>query len=258
MKLSSMSRFPLPGFFSHTQKQSSLFSSLRPAFYFLEVAFYCVIAWFSIRFVLDRASFPYLPQALSYLRYASILFCFSYALMASETKKRKENAYEKATPLLTQALFFTVCADYFLIFSNYYLPGILFFILVQNTYRRFLSAPFAYWFCSGSAMMGILLLASRFFPIAFDFVNAFSAFYGGCLLANLLYSAKKGPGWFTLSLTLLLLCDFHVALGHLFFYPSALYPSWLITWTSLTPFLIWGFYLPAQILLAAHADAQLT
>lgn len=258
MKLSQMPHFVLPGFFSNDQKQQSLFSSLRPAFYFLEVAFYCIIAWFSIRFVLDRSSFPYLPQALSYLRYASILFCFSYALMASEPKVTKENAPEKTKPMLIQALFFTVCADYFLVFSTHYLPGILFFILVQNAYRRFLSAPFTYWFCCGSAVMGIFLLVTRFFPIPFDFVNTFSAFYGGCLLANLLYSAKKGPGWFTLSLTLLLLCDFHVALGHLFFYRSAFYPSWLIHWIDLTPFLIWGFYLPAQILLAAHADAQLT
>ncbi|MCJ7834245.1 hypothetical protein MUB23_02395 [Cuneatibacter sp. NSJ-177] len=256
MKSSETARPALPDL-SFPGQRPELFSTLRPLFLSLEALLYLIIAGFSLRYVSDR-SLGHLPEALSFLRYASILFCFSYAMTARVPAKSASGSPEQSRNFpLAQALFFTVCADYFLVFSNRYLPGILFFLLVQNMYRRFLRAPFPFWFCCGSAAMGILLLFSRLYRFPFDSVSAFSAFYAGCLLANLAFSLKKGPGWFSLSLTLLLFCDFHVALGHLSDYLASPFPGWLAGWVGATPFLIWGFYLPAQVILAAHADAQL-
>lgn len=256
MKSSETARPALPDL-SFPGQRTELFSTLRPIFLFLEALLYLIIAGFSLRYVSDR-SLNHLPEALSFLRYASILFCFSYVMTARAPAESAAGAPEQSRKLpLVQALFFTVCADYFLVFSTHYLPGILFFLLVQNMYRRFLHAPLTFWFCCGSAAMGLLLLFSRLYGFPFDSVSAFSAFYGGCLLANLAFSLKKGPGWFSLSLTLLLFCDFHVALGHLSRYLSSPFPGWLAGWIGATPFLIWGFYLPAQVILAAHADAQL-
>ena len=272
MKSSETARPALPDL-SFPGQRTELFSTLRPFFLSLEALLYLIIAGLSLRYVSDR-SLGHLPEALSFLRYASILLCFSYAMTADASEKAMAAAPAKSTTgvpaesasgapeqnrklPLVQALFFTVCADYFLVFSNRYLPGILFFLLVQNMYRRFLRAPFPFWFCCGSAAMGLLLLFSRLYRFPFDSVSAFSAIYAGCLLANLAFSLKKGPGWFSLSLTLLLFCDFHVALGHLSDYLASPFPGWLAGWVGATPFLIWGFYLPAQVILAAHADAQL-
>lgn len=256
MKSSKTARPALPDL-SFPVQRTELFSSLRPLFLSLETLLYLIIAGFSLRYISNR-SLNHLPEALSFLRYSSILFCFSYVMTARIPAESTAGTPEQSRNLpLTQALFFTVCADYFLVFSNRYLPGILFFLLVQHMYRRFLHAPFTFWFCCGSAAMGLLLLFSRLYSFPFDSVGAFSAFYAGCLLANLAFSLKKGPGWFSLSLTLLLFCDFHVALGHLSDYLTSPFPDWLARWVSATPFLIWGFYLPAQVILAAHADTQL-
>lgn len=187
----------------------------------------------------------FLPGALNRLRYASVLLCLSFALFWRSRFRF--------------ALFLAACADFFLIFTVSYLPGIVLFFLVQNEFRHFLRLSWSRFLCWGAGTLTFSAFLAQCLSLSLEPVATVSLFYAGTLLGNLreaVRGSKKRPDQrlLALSLTLLLLCDFHVALGAL---PAdSQFAPWLSLWIQLAPVFIWLFYLPAQAMLASSFSSN--
>ena len=143
-------------------------------------------------------------------------------------------------------LLLTSVADYFLIFTDWYLPGILIFILVQLGYRRLLGAgvlPLLFLLCP------VFFFCRLFFPAA-DLLVVLAFCYGVCLLANLICSLRRRRYDYFGFFLLLLVCDLHVGLANLSAYytlPQGMLSSYQQT---VPPWIFWIFYLPSQLILA--------
>ncbi len=224
-----------------------------------------VIFMGSLELFLHPSGAGALPEALNRLRFSSVLLCLAVSLL------RRSPGW---LPLLWAAW-----GDSFLIFTPWYLPGICFFILAQEAFRRLLGLPFSYFLAGGSLALALFTAARFCFLLPLGVLEGAAAFYTGALLGNLAASwrafapaasrrprgascsacaawrrrAKKAPGgrWPAVSLTLLFLCDIQVALRQLPFYLAGPLPSFWDAWIQLSPTLIWAFYLPAQALLAS-------
>ena len=150
-------------------------------------------------------------------------------------------------------LLLTSLADYFLIFTDWYPPGVLLFILVQFGYRLLLSAPLRpMLIASGLTFLVSLLLypqAGLLFWLALA--------YGICLLMNLVFCVQNKRYSFCLFFFLLLLCDLHVGLANLSSYFTIPY-GFLRTYQKLAASgIFWIFYLPSQALLAGLVSSRL-
>jgi hypothetical protein len=184
------------------------------------------------------------------LKYASVLLCFANALMFG-----KENLEKKDAALLKAAMFVTVCADYFLLFTDLYPAGILLFCTVQLIYiarhsryskpiakKAYLAAffPFiaaAYLASAGSGISAKALVLAGFLYALLTVCSLHTAF--------LAYKAKRYPlknaVLINAGLWLLMLCDINIFLS--FAVPS----------NFLSQYLEWLFYLPSQLLLSFSA-----
>lgn len=126
--------------------------------------------------------------------------------------------------IVLKAVFFSLIADYLLLFTNYYSLGIIFFILVQIQYMKLLSYQ--------------SYLPWLFFIIIFiNPLVSWSLVYLFYSLNNLIYCIKNNNINMLLVIILLLCCDIIIALTFL---------------KILSPFLCkysWLFYFPSQYLL---------
>ena len=119
------------------------------------------------------------------------------------------------------ALSFAFIADYFLLFTNHYLIGIIFFILVQLTYMH-------------------LLNYHNYLPLIFTSLFIFNpliiaAFIYLCFsIFNLVFSFKVSKSFFS-AILLLLCCDITIAL------------IYLNVISECFSIIIWLFYLPSQL-----------
>ncbi len=242
-------------------------------FWAAEAALFLLILWGGLHAFASPDQELFLPGALDRFRYAAVLLSLAFALLQQSP--------------FWQTLLLAASADCFLIFSSHYLPGILLFLLVQETFRQVLRLSLSCLLGWGTAFLFLFASASYLFAFPLTLVGTTSAFYAGVLLRNLAAAcqapsphrrprgashgdrrgcsrarsatrAKKEPGRRTLaySLTLLTLCDFHVALGQLPLSQLPGLPLWLALWVRLSPVLIWIFYLPAQVLLASIPPAS--
>lgn len=142
-------------------------------------------------------------------------------------------------------LLLTSLADYFLIFTDWYLPGILVFLLVQCGYRSLMAA--SAWPMLLSACLTLVLL--RFLYPAADLLLLLAFCYGLCLLWNFIYSLKTRRFHYSFFFLLLLVCDLHVGLANLEAY-YALPPGFLYAYQQAMPAgIFWLFYLPSQVML---------
>lgn len=176
----------------------------------------------------------------SILKYIFVISCFLLCLI-----RNFAFLYDTQVSLLLFALFFTVCADYFLIFTDKILTGILLFVLVQLCYWFFLGGT---WI---SLQKGLLLLTLFLLPLAyFSEILIFPAvLYLGCLCANIRLAQKHKKYSALSGLTLLFLCDVHLGLANLPLYISL--PS--SACYSFAARILWFFYLPSQLLLSLSA-----
>lgn len=137
---------------------------------------------------------------------------------------------------LPAAAFFTLLADYFLLFTEHYAAGLSFFLLVQIAYLQNLqNHPFP-------------LRVSFFLPLGFFCPLPFLGFcYALLFFFHIKGVIKKvpfgtRPKWYLFGLFLFLCCDITVAWG------------WFHT---PIPWLIWLFYAPSQFILALTARRNL-
>lgn len=145
--------------------------------------------------------------------------------------------------LLPCALFFTVCADYFLIFTDSVHTGVLLFCLVQLCYRIFLGGTWK------SLLKSSLFIFLFLLPLAYlsDVILVSAACYLVLLCTNIHLARIRKNFRLLLALTLMFLCDIHVGIANLPEY-LALPPS---VWYSFSARLFWFFYLPSQFLISS-------
>ncbi len=131
--------------------------------------------------------------------------------------------YSKNSFIL-KAVFFSLIADYLLLFTDYYILGIIFFILVQIQYMKLLSYQ--------SYLPWLFLII-----IFIDPLISLALVYLFFSLTNLIYCIKSKNTNMLMVITLLLCCDIIIALTYLKILPPSLCKfSWL-------------FYFPSQYLL---------
>ena len=183
------------------------------------------------------------------LKYASVLLCFVNALLTG-----KESFEKKDTALLQAAMFVTVIADSFLLFTNYYFLGVCLFCMVQLIYivrhsryskvhtnifnlscAVFMSAAVV-WIMSSGLVEKAIAIAGCFYA----FLTLFSV-YTAFRAAQQKRYPKKMIALINVGLWLLMLCDINVALYN------------TISHYHITGLIIWLFYLPSQLLLSMSA-----
>lgn len=191
------------------------------------------------------------------LKYIGILLSLALSLLIGD------NGYNKKdTRLLQLALCFTAAADLCLLILDYYTVGVLLFCFVQITYI----IRHAGILKNNIKIFGSLIFVILVFVMILDtniiHINIISRelLIIGCIYAILLissvYSAWRvfNRGSYTslscylicIGMTLFFLCDINVAI-------SALINNVFIFGVSLkgvSRFLVWIYYLPAQVLLA--------
>lgn len=137
---------------------------------------------------------------------------------------------------LPMAALFTLCGDYFLLFTDVYGAGVSFFILTQLAYLRNLQGYSFPW--------RVLLFLSVGLCIPLLLLGVLYAFFFLCHVSLALQKEKAQPSLFRklylFGLMLFICCDLVVAWGY-FFTPI--------------PWLIWLFYAPSQLLLALTGKA---
>lgn len=166
------------------------------------------------------------------LKYLSVILCCSWQW------KRKNQQ-------LRYAQLMVLAADFFLLFSENYVIGVLCFLGVQFFYHQYLIQQDKQNAGGTKVREGWLRLL----------LGGLAFFYAGILLKNVIdscYQARRGvqrARCFATGLVLLLLCDVHVALYNV---PQVSHPI-LKGWQELSQPFIWLFYLPSQVLVALVA-----
>lgn len=171
---------------------------------------------------------------------------------------------EFETIILCSALFFTVIADFFLLFTTNLIPGILSFLVVQQLYLILILKS------GNTGYTGKLLIKNLFirlplaalFMIILTLVLGIEAMtdnwilyticilYGICFLLNVITAfLRHTNALLKYGLLLFLLCDVCVLLTNM--------PSYFVLSTSITHFcrtiappLMWIFYLPGKLMIS--------
>lgn len=142
-------------------------------------------------------------------------------------------------------LMFTVLADYFLIFTTHYIPGILCFLIFQAGCRKLMNASMKGMLVPAITASVLLYLTGVASPVIL-----LAAGYGVSLCANLLFAWRKRDKKLRLIFLLLLFCDLHVALANLGLYASIPPGRFRDYQQFVAPHALWLFYLPSQLMLA--------
>ncbi len=96
------------------------------------------------------------------VKYTFIILCFSMCLIKNIRKLRLNSVR-----CLLAGLFFTVLADYFLVFTYNFIPGILLFCIVQFCYCRIFD--YSLLFLAENGLLGATLCMDRQSYPAFSF-----------------------------------------------------------------------------------------
>jgi len=160
-------------------------------------------------------------------------------------------------------LLFTVAADYFLLFTESYLTGVLLFIGTQLCYSLWLDGSVLFShrllpriFRNG-VIAGIVLIFLQAVRIEVDFLLAVTLFYFLFLVEN----TFRGQPWlqpkrqrknvrkcFGIGMCLFLLCDIQVGIFNVAAYlPFSIEASWLYEMSAIG---MWACYLPAKVCIA--------
>ena len=193
-------------------------------------------------------------------KYAGILLCLVCASVRAVTLKNT------ASRLIAAALCFTCISDYFLLFTDSYLPGVLCFCVTQTLYLfvllqdRPLKTKLLH-IVPGLVLSAALLIITGLMQRP-DLLITAGAFYAYSFIRNIalalcLCIKKKPvpglkPSMFAVGLVIFALCDINVLLYNL---PLLfdIHSHLLISLFDVIGTLMWVFYLPSQVLLALSA-----
>ena len=187
----------------------------------------------------------------SLIKYGIILFCFCICFI-----KNIRTLKIPYVRFVLASLFFTILADYFLIFTDNYPAGLIFFCLVQFCYCKVLNHSLFPLLENGLFFSFSLWMSSIIFKFSIDLTALFAGFYIACLVSNLFYAWREGDAWFASAVTLMLLCDIHVGLANLSSYIPIQSGTPLALWCGLAPQILWIFYIPAQFMVSLTKNEE--
>lgn len=201
----------------------------------------------------------------SYIKFLVIILCFCYVFFFGK------NSDKGIIFCMKTAMFFTLVSDLFLLILDYYIYGVLTFIVVQQFYsiRLMLAAHrkrswFAFRvFLQLAIAMGVCLVL-WLAGVKPDILLAISAFYFISILTNTFTAAGYAVRnrmdqcnvLFAVGMVLFLLCDINVGFFNMSGFialPERLYQLLY----SMSSILMWAFYAPAQVILVLSASLNL-
>lgn len=182
------------------------------------------------------------------IKYCGIILCFIYICMSSNfvyTLKEKNVA--------KVAFFFTILADYFLLFTKYYEIGVVCFLMVQSVYLFRMTDTIKVFIqivvkdiCLWLSLVVVIYLwigNNRLQSIS-QFLILICTLYASIFLGNVKQAWKQKDKniVFFIGLLLFLICDLNVAIYNLKF-------EMIVGISDIAGKLIWLFYLPSQVLI---------
>ncbi|NLK99118.1 MAG: hypothetical protein GX271_00455 [Clostridiales bacterium] len=215
------------------------------------------------------------------IKFSIVVFCFLYLIgnvilldkkfSAKDLHSGGNKKYDRGYIYLVLALLFTVISDMFILLSEYYLYGVLTFIITQQfhgmriseLYNREqrkdqLTRPYRgvliRFFYQATLALLVLFILWRM-KVNVDALLGTSILYFICLCTNVLrslrlslsYPYRRDIRYFTIGFLLFLLCDINVGLFNLSdFLP--LRSSYQIIY-NISSILMWTFYAPSQVLI---------
>lgn len=175
----------------------------------------------------------------SLLKYAGICLCFLYSLAQKNDRR------------ITLGLLFTVAADYFLLFTDRFLPGVLFFLCVQLCYFLWLQRgawTLVYSLIGKMIVSGALLAVLFASGVEVDSLLAVTLYYFLFLAENTVRGVRSGRRLFAVGMCLFLLCDIQVGIFNMASYVPVFSESSLLY--EIAAVGMWACYLPAKVCIA--------
>lgn len=185
-------------------------------------------------------------KASNLIKYSIIVVLFLDSAISLLNKRKQKKEFPQ-TSFVTIALFFAVCADYFLLFTNWLPIGILCFIAVQYIYKNILDLKIEKTLNRinyKSIFFFVILQCILFILFQRNFLYIVAGEYACFLLRNtfICWWHKQKTGLpISMAITFLFLCDCNVLLANVTEYP--------IFWR-----LIWIFYVPSQFILEKYVS----
>jgi hypothetical protein len=224
------------------------------------------------------------------IKYAIIILCFCNALLAGGAFKGIVLLHRKLRPshslFIQLGLLFTLIADYFLLLKDYYLYGVLAFIVVQQLYSIRLirqqwaqkavtlgdpddkvgCVPFTLYVKPMLLRVGLTVLICFIIKVAgmtLEVLLIVSVYYFISILSNTIASCRlyfldrtsRSNQLYAIGMMLFLLCDINVGLFNLTGFIELSEESYSLIY-SLSSILMWTFYAPSQVLISmsCHYD----
>lgn len=194
--------------------------------------------------VLDLLSFG--VKTSNWIKYSIIVALFFHSLLLSFVEQ-KQSKISSQRILVTVALFIVLCADYLLLFTEYFSVGVHCFIAVQCVYKKMIDLKInetAKWKNCKKSLLFLALQGILFVVFPKQFLYIVAGQYACLLLWNMFTSwnyYKETSHIIPLAITMLFLCDCNVMLANI--------TNYTIFWR-----LIWIFYIPSQFLLEKYVD----
>ncbi|NLP16523.1 MAG: hypothetical protein GX379_05770 [Clostridiales bacterium] len=199
------------------------------------------------------------------IKFAVVVLCFMYIAIRGYNKRSREFIY------LFSAMLFTLISDIFILLSDYYLYGVITFIIAQQLYGARITELFnpisklkdVCLRLLYQIALGILLcMLLNFLNVNTDALLTVSVFYFISICTNVVrsiklslhYSNKRGIRCFAVGFLLFLLCDINVGLFNLSGFLSV-GPVYDIIY-GISSILMWTFYAPSQVLIALSVDTD--
>jgi hypothetical protein len=208
----------------------------------------------------------------NYIKFAVVVLCFLYAIINRKKSCSKQQTY------LCYALAFTVISDILLLLSDYYIYGVLTFILAQQLYGMRITAFYNREVAMKSQInpmtdiilrllyqqiFAILICAILLFmDVKINALLVLSILYLINICTNVVRSLKlsgyiRGKNdikYFTIGMVLFLLCDINVGLFNLSdFLPLGQTYKMIYNVSSI---LMWTFYAPSQVFISLSSDTD--
>ena len=205
------------------------------------------------------------------VKFAVVVLCFLYVIITGMKDRSRKHM------LLIYALAFTVISDIFILLSDYYLYGLLTFIIAQQLYgiritefinsERITKSPISLirdlairliYQGAFAVLIGLILWS---LGVNIEELLMVSIFYFISICTNVVrllklhasYHYRREIKYFAIGMVLFLLCDINVGLFNLSsFLPVS--PAYGMIY-SLSSILMWTFYAPSQTLIALSGDS---
>lgn len=189
----------------------------------------------------------------SLLKYSGVVLCFFWSCRYRQW--------------ITFGLFGTVCADFFLLFTEQWLTGVICFLAVQLCYSIWLGTREQFGsarhlrrlvlLCAGRAAgaAAVLLFGLALAGVSIDLLLLVTVMYAMLLVQNTIKGVRSGERLFAVGMCLFLLCDLQVGIYNIAAYLPQLEGSQVFSWLEQVASVgMWACYLPAKVLIALSGE----